>query len=591
MLRMRLTVVIVGLLLAGLGTACAQEYASPVYDPPSPAEKEFARALQLDKSGRTEEAWGAVSQALELAPGNPQYVAAREMVRQEMVGDRLETGNRLADSGDNAGAAAQFRAAISLDPQNSYLQQRLHDVAPEDPERQRTFEMLASVDQIELTPAPGTKSLHVKGDTRALYTEIARAFSLAVDFDENIGQRNVTFDMDDVDFYTATQWAGRLTRTFWAPVGKHRIIVATDNPEMRRQYERMSLRTFYVGNALAPTDLTDVVNTLRNVFQISIVNVEPGHNAITVRAPKATMDAAASFIENLMDARPELLIDVQEIEIDTDRTSQYGLVLPTSFEAFNVFSEIYRVLGPDAQNVINQLKTTGTIDPSSIPAGDLANLQGSPLLSPFIFFGKGYGLTGIVTPPITGSLAHTRSISTNLEHATLRAADGEAVTFRVGERFPLLTATFTNVALTGQSASVVGNTPQFQYTDLGLTLKIKPHYQIHDEIRLDFEFEIQGLGTASLNNVPELTARSFKGNITCKAGEPSVITGQINEQESFSTKGYPGLGQFSVLQSIINSSTKDHTHNQLLVIITPHVLSKPFHDHGSTVWWNAPNVP
>jgi type II secretory pathway component GspD/PulD (secretin) len=137
----------------------------------------------------------------------------------------------------------------------------------------------------------------------------------------------------------------------------------------------------------------------------------------------------------------------------------------------------------------------------------------------------------------------------------------------VGERFPLLTATFSNIGLAGQSASVV-NTPQFTYTDLGLSLNIKPHYLSEDEVRLEFEFEIQGLGTASLNNVPELTSRSFKGTITAKAGEPTVITGQI-----------------------LNNNTKDRTHNQILIVLTPHVVRRPFHDQGTTVWWNAPNVP
>jgi general secretion pathway protein D len=585
-------VTIIALLLAGMCSVSAQETdGSSAPDVERTGESEFTRAQQLEKSGLPEEALTAVSHALELSPGNPQYAQAREILRQQIVRNRLETGDRLADSGDKAGAAAQFRAAINIDPQNTYLQQRLHDVSAEDPERERTLQLLASVDQIDLAPAPGRKSIHVRGDTRALYTEIARAFGLTAQFDETLTSRSVRFDLDDVDFYTAMSWAGKMTRTFYAPIATHQFIVAADNQEMRRAYERQSLRTFYVGNALSATDLTDVVNALRNVFQIAIVNVEPSQSAITVRAPRQTVDAAAGFIENLMDARPELLIDVQEIEIDTDKASQYGLVLPTSFEAFNVFSEIYRVLGPDAQGVINQLKTTGTIDPSTIPTADLANLQGSPLLSPFVFFGKGYGLTGISTPPISGHLSQTRSISTNMEHATLRALDGETVTFRVGERFPLLTGTFNNVALVGRVAAQVGSTPQFQYTDLGLTLKIKPHYHIDDTVRLDFEFEIQGLGTASLNDIPELTARSFNGNISVKAGEPSVITGQINEQETRATQGYPGLGQVPVLQTIINSNSSDRTHNQVLIVVTPHVVRRAFHDHGSSVWWTAPAAP
>lgn len=451
----------------------------------------------------------------------------------------------------------------------------------------RAPQILASLDQIQLSPAAGKKSIHVRGDTRALYTEIAKQFNVSVTFDENLTPRNIKFDLDDVDFYTATTWAGRMTKTFWAPVSSRAMIVATDNQEMRKQYERLSLRTFYIGNALAPSDVTDMVNALRNVFEIKTINVEPSQNAITVKAPRETLDAAADFIENVMDSRPELMIDVQEYEIDTDKASQYGLVLPTSFEAFNVFSEINRVLGPDAPNVINQLKTTGTIDPSTIPAADLANLQGSPLLSPFVFFGKGYGLTGISTPPISGKLSHTSSISTNTEHAMLRASDGESVDFKIGERFPLLTGTFTNVAVSGQGAAVVGSTPQTQYTDLGLVLKIKPHYQDGDQIRLEFDFEIQGIGTATVNNIPELTARSYKGSITARAGEPTVITGQIDQEEQRAISGYPGVSELPVLRSILSSNNNDRTHNQVLILITPHVLRKPFHDRGSSVWWNA----
>lgn len=462
-----------------------------------------------------------------------------------------------------------------------------HTPPPDDPVRQRAMQLLGASQPIELSPAAGQKSIHVRGDTRALYTEIAKQFSVSVQFDSGLNSRNVRFDLDDIDFYTAVIWAGRLTKTFWAPVSSHEMIVASDTQEMRRQYERLSLRTFYLGNALSATDITDVVNAIRNVFELKTINVEPSQNAITVRAPTKVLDAVGSFIENLVDARPEMEIDVQEYEIDTDKASQYGLVLPTSFEVFNVFSEINRVLGPDAQTVINELKTTGTVDPSTIPTADLANLQGSPLLSPFVFFGKGYGLTGISTPPISGKLAHTTSISTNTEHAVLRATDGESVTFKVGTRFPLLTGTFTNVAVTGQGAAVVGNTPQTQYTDLGLVLKIKPHYQGNEEIRIEFEFEVQGLGAATLNGIPELTARSYKGTITARAGEPTVITGQINEQEQRSISGYPGIGQLPVLRSILSSNNIDRAHDQVMILITPHVVRKPFHDHGSSVWWDA----
>lgn len=551
------------------------------------AEKEFTRALELQKSGRVDEALQAVTHAVQLFPGNVAYLTAREMLRQQIVGAYLERGNRLAQAGDNAGAVAQFRESLSMDPENSYVQQRLHDVSPpDDPERQRTLELLASVDQIQLAPAGGKRSIHLRGDTRSVYTQIGQAFNVFVQFDQGLNVRPLRFDLDDVDFYTAMSLAGKMTKTFWAPVSSHEVMVAADTQELRRQYERLSMRTFYLGNATSPSDLVDVANVLRTIFEMKIVTVEAGRNAITVRAPRESVEAAGIFMDNVMDARPEVMLDVQEIEFDSDKAAQYGLDLPTSFVVFNIPSEIRRVLGGDAQAVINQLSQTGTINPASIPAADLANLQGSPLLAPFIFFGKGLGLTGIATPPISGQLSLNSSIRATLEHVTLRAVDGETTTFRVGDRFPIVTGTFSTVAVSGQASAVVGNVPQFQYADLGLTLKIKPHYLSGDEVKLDFDLQIQGLGAASLNNIPELTNRSFKGNITVKAGEPSVIAGEIDDQQLRSTHGYPAIGQVAGLQTVVNSNSNQRVHNQLLVVVTPYVLRKPFHDHGSSVFWS-----
>lgn len=552
------------------------------------AEKEFHRAVQLQQAGKLDEALEAVKHAVLLYPGNVEYETAEEMLRQQIVGRYLTLGNNLAASGNQAAAQAQFRSALDMDPGNAYAAQRLRDVSPaDDPEHRRTMELLASVDPIDVKPAPGKKSIHARGDTRTVYTQIANAFNVTVRFDQSLTSRTMRFDLDDVDFYTAMTLAGRMSRTFWAPVSKSEIVVATDTQDMRRQYERMSMRTFYIGNATSPSDVTDVLNVLRNIFDVKLVNVEAGKNTITLRAPRATVEAATSFIENLMEAKPEMLVDVTAYEFDTNKTGLYGLDLPNNFVVFNIPSEIRRVLGADAQSVINQLNQTGTVNPASIPAADLANLQGSPLLSPFIFFGKGLGLTGVSAPPVSMNLSMNSSVVSTLEHATLRALDGETTTFRVGDRFPIVTGTFSTVAVSAQGQAGVGNTPQFQYEDLGLTLKIKPHYQAGDEVKLDFDLKIEGLGAATLNGIPELTSRAFAGNITVKAGEPSVITGQIDEEQVRSTRGYPGVGQVPGLDQVLNTNSNQRTHNQILVVVTPRIIRRPFHDKGSSVFWNV----
>jgi type II secretory pathway component GspD/PulD (secretin) len=444
------------------------------------------------------------------------------------------------------------------------------------------------VDQINLQPAPGKKSFHFQGDTRALYTQIGTTFGIAMQFDQSINSRNLRFDLDNVDFYTAMELVGKMTKTFWAPVSSREAIVANDTQDMRKQYERMALRTFYVGNITSQTDLNDLVNVMRTIFDMRLVSIQPSKNTITVRAPREQVEAVSSLLDNLMDAKPELAVEVTEYEIDLDKVRNMGMTLPTSFQVFNIPSEIRRVLGSDAQPIIDQLNSTGTIDPSKIPASALQNLAGSPLLAPFIFFGKGlFGLTGIALPTsIDAHASLNDSRASTLEHMTLRATDGEAATFRVGTRFPIVNSTFTNVAFSSSGQTQIGNTPQFTYEDLGITLKMTPHYHSDGDVTLVLDLAIQGLGALQLNGIPDITSRAYKGTITVEDGSPSVIMGSITDQEIRSTQGLPLFADVPGVNNFLSTKSNEHVHNELLIVVTPHVVRKPFHDKGSSVLWN-----
>jgi type II secretory pathway component GspD/PulD (secretin) len=520
-------------------------------------------------------------------PGNVEYVTLSEVLRQQIVSRHLGRGNRLAESGDTPAAAEEFRQALAIDPQNSYVVQRLSDISPQgNPERQHTLQLLASVDQVNLSPTAGKKSFHLQGDTRSVYAQVGTAFGIIMRFDQGLSTRTLRFDLDDIDFYDAMMLLGKITKTFWAPVTDHEAMVASDSQELRRQYERLALRTFYVGNVSAQTDLNDVANVIRSILDIRLVNVDAGKNTITVRAPREQVEAAAILLDNIMDARPEMLLDVKEFEIDSDNLRQAGVNLPTDFQVFSIPSEIRRVLGPDAQPIIDQINQTGTIDPTKIPASALSNLQGSPLLAPFIFFGKGLGLTGITTNPISGTFAMNSSLATTLEHVTLRAIDGESATFRVGTKLPIVSSTFSAVAFSNKGAAQIGNTPSFQYEDLGLTLKTTPHYHANGEVTLKMDLKIAGLGTQQFNSIPDLTTRSYEGTITVTAGEPSVIMGAVTEQELRSSRGLPLLSQLPGFRTALTSNSKERIHNEILVVITPYILRKPFHDKGSSLIWS-----
>lgn len=549
------------------------------------AEKSFQHALQLQKEGRLEEAFKEASMAVALVPSNLEYLTARELLRSRIAGNYIERGNLLADIGKTTEAEEQYHQALALDPQNGYAQQRLHDIEPEDPEHQHVLQLLASVEDVNVTPNSGKQNFHVRGDTHDLYEAIAKAFGIGIDYDSAVTSRRVTFDVDGLDFYTATRLAGKVTRTFWSPVSSKRIIVANDTQEMHRQYDRMALQTFRISNALTPADLTDVMNVLRTVFEVKLGTTVAAQNIITVRAPKNQMATISAMLDDLMQARPEVLLDIKAYELDYDKLRQYGLGLPNTFQIFNVFAAIYTALGPNAGPIINQLRTTGTIDPSQVPVASLSNLQGSPLLQPFIFFGKGWGLTGVSVSPITAHLSENQAETKNLEHVTLRSTTGVAATLNIGTRFPIQVSTFTNVGLSNQGLPVVGSAvPQVQYEDLGLIFKATPFLQTEDNVNLQLQLTIKGLGAQIINGNPVITNRDYSGSITVKDGEPSVVAGIIEEQFNHSTSGYPGVGQMPFLSDILNTNSREHSRTEILVVVTPHIIRKPFRHPETDLW-------
>src|SRR5215472_11045840 len=184
-----------------------------------------------------------------------EYLTALELLRSRIAGDLISRGNLLAEIGDTKSAQAQFKQALAVDPQNGYAQERLQDVSPQDSEHQHVLQLLASVEDVNVKPKPGKQDFHVRGDTRDLYEAIGRVFGISMDYDQTLTSQRVRFDVEGLDFYTAMRLAGKVTRTFWAPISSARVMVANENQEMRRQYQRMSLQKFYVGNDTSEADL------------------------------------------------------------------------------------------------------------------------------------------------------------------------------------------------------------------------------------------------------------------------------------------------------------------------------------------------
>jgi len=549
----------------------------------------FSRALKLQKADRFDEAFEEFDTAARLVPKNLEYVTALAMVRQQLVFDHLQRGNEDLSNGRLVEAQAEFRSASNLDPQNDFAQQRLRDSLAEwAPKMTGTPQVVAESLEVRVVPNAVVHEFHFRGDSHALLTQVAGAYGVAGEFDESVPSRRVHFDMESVDFYTAIRAACDVTGAFWVPLSEKQIFLARNNAENHRQFDHMALRTFYLPGATTPQELNEVMTLLRTIFDIRFIAQQPQSGRLVVRAPAGVLDAATALFESFGVSRPQVMLDIQVFEIDHQFTRDMGLHIPNDFKLFNIPAGAIAALtgalgGQSIQSLINQLISGGGINQANSQgiAGLLAQLQGqqnSIFSQPLATFGGGLTLMGLSLDTLSAELSLNESWVRTLEHATLRAAQGNEATFRMGSRYPILNASFAPVFNTPAIASVLQNGsfqapfPSFSYEDLGLTFKVKPSVYTNSDVGLTFEMDFRTLAGQSLNGVPVIANREYKGSITLVDGEPAVVAGSLSQSEQLSLNGIPGLGAIPGINKIMATNSKMDETNELLVVITPHVV-------------------
>ncbi len=550
------------------------------------AKAAFVRGVKLQPSA-PDQAYVEFDRATQLVPRNLEYFTAREVARQQLVYNHIELGNSELESGKQVEALADFRSAINLDPTNQFAQQRLRDALGDSlPGPAAPPSVVEESPEIRLAPNSNHASFHFRGDSRELLTAIASAFGVSAQIEDSVTSRRVFFDIDDVDFYKAMLVASQLTKSFWTPLGDKIVLIAGDTPDNRRQYERLAMRTFYVPGATTPTALTDVMNLLRNLFDIKFITPNAASSTLVVRAPQNLLDAATQFLEKLDTTRPQVMLDIHVYQVSHTLTRNIGLHIPYQFNLFNIpASALAAVAGQNIQDLINQLISSGGINQANNSAISalLAQLQGqqnSIFSQPLATFGGGKTLTGVSLDQLSAQLSLNEGWIKTLDHATLRTSQGNDTTFRMGSRIPILNASFAPIFNTSAISRVLQNNtfqaafPSFNYEDLGLSIKAKPAVTSGSDVSLQLEISLRALSGASINGVPVIGNREYKGTITLLDGEPAVVAGQVTRSETRALSGIPGLGQVPGLNKITATNSKQYEYDELLVVITPHITSR-----------------
>jgi general secretion pathway protein D len=560
------------------------------------ARNAYAHGLKLHGHGDLEEALAQFNNASRLVPQDVLFLSALEVTKAQLVFRHTERGNALLAEAQREQAAAEYRAALVLEPENTYTQQRLEEAMydPAAPRRSGMTASLADSNEIHLQPQGERATFHYRGDVRGLFTELASAYGVHAEFDDSVAAKTVRFYVDDVDFFTALGLACRTSKTMWTPLDAHQFLIAGDTAENHKQFDRMSLGTFAVPGATTPQEVTELVTSMRNICDFQKISTGQG-GTLEVRAPQPMLRACATLLQQLTSDRPQVLLDVQVFQISHMLTRNIGLHIPNTFNLFNIpVAALAALGGQDIQSLINQLIASGGINQagSSSLSGLLAQLQGqqnSIFSQPLATFGGGLTFSGLSLDQLSAALSLNESWSRTLDHITMRAAQGNEATFHLGTRFPILNASYAPTFNAPQISAVLGNQtyvppfPSISYEDLGLNLKAKPVIHGNGEVSMTLELQVRSLTGQSANGVPVISNKEYKGSIRLRDGEPAVVAGEISGNDQRSMSGIPGLGSIPGVNQAMVNNTLSKDDEELLIMITPHVVAN--RDHATDEIW------
>jgi general secretion pathway protein D len=584
-------------------TASAVETGKPIQADAVHAQRKAAKlylaGVHLVEKQRFEEAWGLLKQAAALSPENSVYARAAELARQSTVTQLVQQASRERASGTPQESARLLQRAQVVDPTSPLVLEHLNQLADKSVDGKvgaTANDVLGkqagvSSDQdaladgpIKLEPNPGRQSFHLRKTSRQTVEDVFRAYGIDASVHESVQSRPVRLDIDDATFPEAVHVLGMVTQTFYEPLDPHRVVVAKDTRENRTLFQRQQMETIYLPG-LNDKELTEAITVAKNVFEAQQVVTAPTRGTLTLKASAKTLAAFNQTMAQLEDGKSQVDLDVKVIQLSHVSSRETGTTFFQQTGVFNVFSEINSVLSQN-QSLVQQIIASGLVPNASTLANQIeilailvasGQLTGTPFNQGFLPFGGGLTQSILSPGPATLTMSLNSSDSRVLDDIHLQLEDQEEGTFKIGQRFPIETSSFSsaalpsipglNTAITQASQTI----PQIQYEDIGLTFKATPKVMRSNDVALTLDLKIVALGGNSLNDIPILDNQQISGVLTMKTGETAVLLSDLSRTESRALNGLPGVSDIPGLQDV-SDIQRDQNVARLLILVTPSVV-------------------
>jgi general secretion pathway protein D len=525
----------------------------------------FQKAKTAEQTKDWDEAVTEYQKALDVDPSNSLYQINLSRAKLEASRVHFQKGKSLRASALNARgedqlrltqlAATELELVIKLDPTNQYAAVEYGKAvsilreaalagqpATIDELKKRAKANITKSAPPQLSPSsdqPITLSFPHETPVKEIYKALGGAFGINILFDQAVKDDRIAIELKDVTAQQALERVMQAANHFYKALDEHTIIIVPDNPQARRDYEDLVIRTFYLSNGDAE-QVTNVVRTMieaRNVFPLKALN------AITIRDTADKVRIAEKIIEANDKAKAEVVVDVELLQIDLDKQRDIGAVV---------------------NGLGGTLGASSTVDD-----------KGNPVLQNLDFL-RGLKSANLVftIPSIAYNLVKSVGNTETLANPELRISEGEKATLHIGQRVPVPVTTF----VTGVQSGTQGSLPatSFQYQDIGIKVSMEPRVHHNGEVTLKLTVEVSDIAAAaSADAPPSFNTRTIEATIRLKDGETNFLAGLIQDTQLTASSKTPFLGDIPILGRLFTKDHNAHHRTDLMLTMTPHIVRMP----------------
>jgi general secretion pathway protein D len=494
------------------------------------------------------------TKAVKLKPDDSEARARLSRAKLRASTDHFQRGRRLVATGKYDQALLELELAAELNPTSAEVDEELRATRTKLRNRvavshEGKTELQTLIERARDQPAPGTDLPDVRMPTslvfrdagsRDVFLAIARFANVSISFDPAFRDAAVTVDLRSATLASALDAIADTTRTFYRVTAPRTVLIVPDTPAKRREYEEEVVRTFYLSNA----DLKETMDLLRMVLDARRISPTTATNALTVKDSPERVAAAARVISAIDKARPEVIIDVELLEVDRTKLQDYGL----------------QIASPGSPGLDGSVTIAGR--PSASDTASTISLQGlKNLTDADILFTN--------LPGLYYRLLKTDTNTRILANPQLRTSEGLPAQARFGERVPIPVTTFAPIATGGVAQQPITS---FNYENIGVNIDITPRTHHDDEVTLVLKVSVQAISGTGFGNLPTFANREISTTIRLRDGETNMFAGLIRDDERRQLDGIPGISDIPVIGKLFAHSHTQNEQTDIILTLTPHIV-------------------